>query len=134
MSYIPMTPPIGEIDYSTSEQNTGRKWIDGKDIYQITIDFGALPNTASKDVVIKNSDVPVEIDTVIDYDCIIYQQNTINSSFIKLVYHGSSAASDMLAHVAPVSINKHQKYAHIYAFSDRRTWSAYFTVWYTKYE
>ena len=122
------------IDYSTSEQNTGRKWIDGKDIYQITIDFGALPNTASKDVVIKNSDVPVEIDTVIDYDCIIYQQNTINSSFIKLVYHGSSAANDMLAHVAPVSINKHQKYAHIYAFSDRRTWSAYFTIWYTKYE
>lgn len=133
MSYIPMTPPIGEINYSTSEQNTGRKWINGKDIYQITINFGALPNTASKDVVITNNDGHVEIDTVIDYDCIIYQNNVSNSSFIKLVYHGSSAASDILAHVTSANAG-HQKNAHIYAFSDRRTWSAYFTVWYTKYE
>lgn len=28
--------PIGNLDYSTTEQNTGIKWIDGKDIYQKT--------------------------------------------------------------------------------------------------
>lgn len=31
-----MDAPSGAIDYSTTEQNTGRKWIDGKDIYQKT--------------------------------------------------------------------------------------------------
>lgn len=31
------------LDYSTSEQNTGRKWIDGKDIYCITFDRSEHP-------------------------------------------------------------------------------------------
>lgn len=31
--------PAGGIDYSTEEQDTGLKWIDGKSIYQKTIDF-----------------------------------------------------------------------------------------------
>ena len=37
---------IGEdmIDYKTTEQNTGIKWIDGKDIYQITINLPSLTN------------------------------------------------------------------------------------------
>lgn len=37
----PYTPPA----YSTTEQATGQKWIDGKDIYFITIDCGDLPNS-----------------------------------------------------------------------------------------
>lgn len=37
-------------DYSTSEVNTGFKWIDGKTIYKKTINFGALPNSTSKSV------------------------------------------------------------------------------------
>lgn len=32
------TPPSGVISYSTSEQATGKKWIDGKDIYIKTIE------------------------------------------------------------------------------------------------
>lgn len=36
----------GGINYSTSEQNTGLKWIDGKDIYQKTIDCGSLPGSS----------------------------------------------------------------------------------------
>lgn len=32
----------GGINYSLQEQNTGLKWIDGKDIYQKTIYFNAL--------------------------------------------------------------------------------------------
>lgn len=34
-------------DYSTTEQNTGRLWIDGKTIYRKVISLGSLPNTAS---------------------------------------------------------------------------------------
>lgn len=36
--------------YSTSEQNTGWKWIDGKDIYLKVINFGGLPSASSKSV------------------------------------------------------------------------------------
>lgn len=36
-SWNKMDAPSGGIDYSTTEQNTGRKWIDGKDIFQKTI-------------------------------------------------------------------------------------------------
>ena len=41
-------PAIG--DYSTSEQDTGFTWIDGKHIYKKTVNFGALPNATAKAV------------------------------------------------------------------------------------
>ncbi len=37
-------------DYSTSEVDTGYKWIDGKPIYKKTVSFGSLPNSTSKSV------------------------------------------------------------------------------------
>ena len=36
--------------YSTSEVNTGKKWIDGKTIYRKTVATGALPNNTTKNV------------------------------------------------------------------------------------
>lgn len=38
------------LDYSTSEINTGAKWIDGSAIYKKTVNFGALPNNTTKTV------------------------------------------------------------------------------------
>ena len=38
------------LNYSTTEQNTGRKWIDGKDIYFKVVELGALPNATTKNV------------------------------------------------------------------------------------
>lgn len=38
------------LDYSTSEINTGAKWIDGKTIYKKTISFGSLPNNTCQSV------------------------------------------------------------------------------------
>ena len=49
------------LSYSTTEQDTGAKWIDGKPIYRKAVDFGALPNTTTKTV---NHNIP-NIDTVI---------------------------------------------------------------------
>jgi hypothetical protein len=37
-------------DYSTLETDTGKNWIDGKRIYRKVINFGALPNAATKTV------------------------------------------------------------------------------------
>lgn len=36
--------------YSTTEQVTGDRWIDGKPIYRKTINFGAMPNATTKSV------------------------------------------------------------------------------------
>lgn len=38
------------VDYSTTEQNTGQKWIDGKDIYFKVVSLGNLPNNGVKNV------------------------------------------------------------------------------------
>lgn len=35
------------VDYSTTEQSTGQKWIDGKDIYVKTYEIAALPNNTT---------------------------------------------------------------------------------------
>lgn len=40
----------GVCDYSTSETNTGKKWIDGKPIYRKVVDTGTLPNGTAKTV------------------------------------------------------------------------------------
>lgn len=37
-------------NYSTSETDTGQRWIDGKTIYRKVINFGNLPNTSTKSV------------------------------------------------------------------------------------
>ena len=36
--------------YSTSETDSGEKWIDGKTIYKKTVNFGALPNNTTQNV------------------------------------------------------------------------------------
>jgi len=46
-------PDTARLDYSTAEQNTGQKWIDGNDIYQITIE-GNTGTTVNDFVVIFN--------------------------------------------------------------------------------
>ena len=45
-----MPAPYVPVSYSSNEQDTGLTWIDGKKIYQKTIDCGILPNNTTKDV------------------------------------------------------------------------------------
>lgn len=54
------------LSYSTTEHYTGKKWIDGKKIYAKTIDFGALPNSTTKNVAynITNLDHFTKIDGI----------------------------------------------------------------------
>ena len=42
--------PGANIPYSASEQWTGRTWLDGKKVYEKTIDVGALPNNSIKNI------------------------------------------------------------------------------------
>lgn len=43
-------PDFDSGNYSLNEVDTGDTWIDGKPIYKKTVNFGALPNTATKQV------------------------------------------------------------------------------------
>ena len=55
---------IGDaLSYSTAEKLTGGRWIDGKPIYQKTIDCGALPNNTLKRVAhgISNIDAIIKV-------------------------------------------------------------------------
>ena len=56
-SYNVYQKPNTSVNYSTTEQNTGRKWIDGRDIYQITIPY----TMASTDNLIDLTDYNVDL-------------------------------------------------------------------------
>lgn len=83
-------PAGGGLDYSTTEQNTGVKWIDGKNIYRIVVELGALPNATTKNVAhnITNINEWIKI--------IAVANNTNNTSGISipLVYDGNNASNN----------------------------------------
>ena len=70
-----------ELSYFTTEQATGKKWINGKTIYRKVIDFGALPNNTSKTVAhnITNIDVVISL-----YGCSV-ATNHIPIPYVDLV-------------------------------------------------
>jgi len=75
-----VTKPIGIADiYSTKERQVG-VWVDGKPLYQKTIDFGTLPNNASKSV----AHGIANIEEVIDYECLAY--STSNGYHLAIPY------------------------------------------------
>lgn len=53
-------------NYSTTEVDTGKTWIDGKTIYRKVINFGAFPTGANKQVAHNITN----LDKVIDIKCI----------------------------------------------------------------
>ena len=64
------TPEIGTINYSEAEQNTGIKWIDGKDIY-----FKTISGTSTSDTGISKEYEIVKMET-------LYEYNVSDSTFI----------------------------------------------------
>lgn len=115
---------ISDMDYSTSEQDTGCKWIDGKPIYKKTINFGALPNATVKDVAhgISNLGEVVKLEGLIKNNT-----NAANPEWqnVPLVYRGSDSTYNAatLVNLTSVRFNCTQ---------DRSHYSAYVTIWYTK--
>ena len=64
------------IDYSTEEQKTGQKWIDGKDIYQITIPNIALTTTNTQTDI-----TSLTIDNIVDYKA-VYRSTSLGMQFL----------------------------------------------------
>ena len=73
-------------DYSTTEIDTGKKWIDGKKIYRKVINFGALPNATTKEI---NTDI-TNIDRVISISGYAYDGS---NTFIPLPHSNPNPVS-----------------------------------------
>lgn len=108
----------GVIDYSTSEQDTGIKWIDGKVIYQKTINFGNLPNATTKTV---NHEIS-NIENVIDIKALAYYSGQVYGEMMPLVYAG---------HTFRIIVRS--TYIEIQCPSDNwSSYGCYVTIYYTK--
>lgn len=74
--------PYTPLDYSTTEQNTGYKWTDGKDIYVKVV---TIPLTTSR-----NSSGDLSIDNLIEIRGFISQTSEFYKTTILPLYFGSS--------------------------------------------
>ena len=91
----------GGIDYSETEQDTGLKWIDGKTIYQKTINTGALTNNTDKHVdhnitgagtIVKVEGVAIASGSTLSFPICegsSYCQPKVQSTYINLVTSGN---------------------------------------------
>lgn len=78
------------LDYSTTEVNTGTTWVDGSPIYKKTINFGSLPDSASKNVAhgISNLGWVVKTEAI--------SANTGKTSFIEIPFASRQLATDSI--------------------------------------
>lgn len=81
----------GGIDYSTDEQDTGLKWIDGKSIYQKTWDFGSSGLTVDANQWVDTDILSSLVDRIIDVEAIAptkarwdFVSATSDSTYIQL--------------------------------------------------
>jgi hypothetical protein len=106
------------INYSEIEQFTGMHWLDGKKIYQKTINFGKLPNNTSINVLhnIANLNYIVNMYAVVT-------QETISefSAFMPLTYALSTSNGQT------VTLSANMKNVSIATGADRSTYMAYVT-------
>lgn len=74
--------PNTGLDYSETEQESNIKWIDGKSIFQKTINFGSMPNNMQK-VVAHNI---VTIEEVIAVEGYAQDSGAANAQWIQLTF------------------------------------------------
>lgn len=106
------------LTYSTSERAVGT-WVDGKTIYQKTIDCGALPNNTIKGV----SSGISGLSRVIDIECVA----TNSSYYAPLPYIDPNGTAE-----GSVAYDKGSSEIRLKTNSDLSSFSAYVTLRYTK--
>lgn len=111
---------VGDNIYSTDEKVIGR-WIDGKPLYQKTIDFGKLPNTADKRVNHNISDLK---DVLVMYGVAVFTQNG-NRISIPLPNVGAVNQNNIALFRNSTSIG-------VTTYSDRSMCDGYIIIQYTK--
>lgn len=109
----------GGVNYSTTEQLIGT-WIDGKPLYQKTIDFGKAPNIGTKNVAHNISNV----DNIWVSGGYLYDQSNGNRYLIP--FNSLSAAS------SSIYVYANGTNVGMSTQSDRSSWTSILTVQYTK--
>lgn len=106
-------------NYSTSEVDTGFKWIDGKTIYKKTVDIGNLPNAQNKTVAhgITGTFIVLSISG--------HATNDTNTTQFPLPYVAISPADSVL-------VNRANSILQIQTGSNRSNYSGYITLTYIK--
>lgn len=112
-----------ERSYSTEEQLTGKRWIDGKPIYRKVVNFGSLPNNAEKKVLYDISNVS-EFTSV---SGIAYRPAGLGKAYMPLPYPFRYASS-----VIDLYIDVDNESIVIGTASDRSGLTAYVILEYTK--
>ena len=109
-------------DYSTSEQDTGVKWVDNRTIYKKTIDWGWMPNNArvDKDHQIPNNCLTVNIEAMA-YRPDGYAMHTMPYMAVGGTTYDTVFMADGTTGKLSIATN-----------SDRSGWKAYVTVYYCK--
>lgn len=105
------------LDYSTTEEDTGTKWIDGKSIYRKTVNIGSLPNATTKTIThnISGFGLLVKLE-----GCFT---NGTNSG--SLPYSATTTAKAVQVYTDATNIT-------VITGEDRSTYSGYVTLYYTK--
>jgi len=106
-------------DYSTSEVNTGFKWIDGKTIYKKTINFGALPNSTNKNVAHGIS----SLGYVIDYSMMMVNSSNSHQPVPRTNTASTSVQSTIVINNTSILVT---------TADNLSSYSAYATLLYTK--
>lgn len=108
------------MDYSTTEINTGAKWIDGSAIYKKTINFGALPNATSKGVSAGISN----LDYIIKIEGTAYDPNADTTICLPTASTTATASLDVWSQNGLIYVDTD---------ADRSSYStSYITLYYTK--
>jgi len=113
-------------DYSTSEQATDRTWIDGRTIYQKTIDFGLLPNATLKSVAHGISN----LDFTIAWEAVAADTTGGGAGNTEYPLPASNTAS--LPNQIQLQINTTGATINIRTGSNRSSYYAYITLFYVK--
>lgn len=110
------------IDFSTTEQDTGATWVDGKTIYKKTISMGTLPNNATKTIAhgITNLNYVVSFDAT--------AKSPSDSQYVTLPYVIGSGNKDYEMDIVILDANIRIRTAQ----DNSKYTTSYLTVYYTK--
>lgn len=115
-------------NYSTTEQDTGFTWIDGRHIYKKTINCGKGPNAAAKDV----STGVSGIDLVTKIEGIAYTSTVsiyMGPSYLAI---NTGGTTDIGTGTIALGYVKSSNVVRITANGDRAAYNFYVTIWYVK--
>lgn len=109
---------VPAVHYSTDEQIVGT-WVDGSILYEKTVEFGALPNTATKTV----SHEITNVDMIFATEAFMFNPTTGYSTYLNMT-------NDTISSQVQYVVNRNN--IEIWAGLNRTGWMGYVTVRYTK--